>query len=117
MTRQAKAGGERGANGEWYEGGKFINSIPENPKREGSAPARKPGKRQIEPYVWVVTDRRPIFSIVGAGAEYIDRRDWKAGIRPYAPAFKDGVMFNGQTLAEIQELCDLFNRGERYFPS
>ncbi len=27
--RQAKAGGERGANGEWYEGGQFICTVPD----------------------------------------------------------------------------------------
>ena len=35
-TQRAKKGGEFGANGEWYEGGKFINTVRENRKREGS---------------------------------------------------------------------------------
>jgi hypothetical protein len=33
-TKRAAKGGEMGANGEWYEGGKFINTVPENRKRE-----------------------------------------------------------------------------------
>jgi hypothetical protein len=113
MTTRAKIGGEFGANGEWYEGGRFINTIPENPKVHGSKP-RKARKVQVEPYVWVVDDRRPIFSIVGTGAEYIDRNDWTKGIRPYAPCFTNGVMYNGETLENVQALCDRFNAGERW---
>jgi hypothetical protein len=53
-TKRAAKGGERGANGEWYEGGKFINTVPENAKKEGSKP-RGSGKREIAPYVWEVS--------------------------------------------------------------
>jgi hypothetical protein len=111
MTTQkrAKVGGEVGANGEFYEGGRFLNTIPENHKVKGSRPA-KARKVQVEPYVWVVDTRRPIFSIVGGGAEYIDRNDWKKGIRPYMPAIESGYA----DLAEVTALCDRFNAGERW---
>lgn len=67
-TKRAAKGGEYGANGEFYEGGKFINSIPENPKKEGSAPKAKPRKKQVEPFKpWVLTDRRPLMSTIGVG--------------------------------------------------
>lgn len=114
-TKRAAKGGEFGANGEWYEGGKFINTIPENRKREGSL-ARRPRKIQIEPYKWVeVTgDERAIFSIVGTGAAWIDRRDHTKGIAPYLPAFRNGTTYTGMTLAEVQILCDRYNAGERY---
>ena len=52
-TKRARKGGEFGANGEWYEGGKFINTIPENSKREGGA-NRSSGKQEVAPYVWEV---------------------------------------------------------------
>ncbi len=52
-TKRAAKGGEVGANGEWYEGGKFINTIPENRKKEGSTP-RGTGKQEIAPYVWEI---------------------------------------------------------------
>lgn len=112
-TTRAKKGGQLGANGEWYEGGKFLNTIPENRKREGSTP-KKARKVQVEPYVWVVDERRPIFSIVGTGAIYIDRNDPAKGITPYLPCFRNGVMFNGTTLEEVQTLCDRYNAGERW---
>lgn len=80
---------------------------------KGSTPA-KARKVQIEPYNWVASDRQPIFSIVGGGAIYIDRSDWTKGITPYLPAFKNGVMYTGTTIEEVQALCDRFNAGERY---
>lgn len=112
-TKRAPKGGAYGANGEWYEGGKFINTVAENKKKEGSEKKRV-RKVQIEPYVWIESDRRPILSIVGAGAIYIDRNDWTKGIKPYEPAFKNGVMYTGTTIKEIQALCDRFNNGERF---
>jgi len=112
-TKRAAKGGEFGANGEWYEGGKFINTIPENGKKEGSTPA-KARKVQFEPYNWVMSDQQPILSIVGTGATYIDRNDWTKGITPYMRVFTNGVMFNGTTIEEVQTLCDRFNAGERY---
>ena len=116
MTTQTRArkGGEVAPNGEFYEGGRFINTIAENAKKEAGVVARKARKVQVEPCVWVVSDKKPLLSIVGTGAEYINRYDWKQGIRPYAPAFTDGVMFTGTTITEVQGLCDRFNAGERF---
>lgn len=111
MKTRAKTGGELGANGEFYKGGQFINTVPENPKKEGSTP-KKARKVQVEPFVWVVDTRTPILSLVGGQAKYIDRNDWRKGIEPFAA----GVAYygnerNGKT---IQEWCDLFNAGERW---
>ena len=116
-TRQAAKGGEVGANGEFYEGGRFINTILENAKRHGSAPKAKNRKVQIEPGVWVMSDgRRPLFAIVGTGACYIDRYDTAKGIAPFGPAFEmhGDRMYNGTTLAEVQAKCDRYNAGERW---
>ncbi len=117
-TKRAAKGGEYGANGEWYEGGKFINTIPENDKRHGS---RKRGVRkvQIEPYVWVVQEgdyRQPLLSFVGIGAKWIDRYDWKKGICVDMPAFESrgGVSYYGHTIEQMQAICDRFNAGERF---
>jgi len=50
---RAKAGGEFGANGEWYEGGKFINTVADNAK--GSKEAKKATRKQeVENYKWEV---------------------------------------------------------------
>lgn len=52
MTRkQAKSGGERGVNGEWYNGGEFLPSNPNRVKGSILLP-KTTGKQEIEPYVW-----------------------------------------------------------------
>ena len=106
MTKQAKVGGEFGANGEWYDGGKFINTIPENQKKEGST-KRKPRKVQVEPYKWVIDPegRTPIFSIVGNVAQLT-----ATGIQPFPP----GVAYYGESLENVQAFCDRYNAGERW---
>lgn len=116
---RAKIGGETGTNGEFYEGGKFLPST-EKPKRDGSRP-RRARKVEVEPFVWVTLepgdDRRPLLSVVGTGAAWIDRRDWSKGIAPFAPAFEayGDRMYNGETLAEVQAQCDRWNAGERWY--
>ena len=114
-TKRAVKGGEFGANGEWYEGGKFINTVEQNAKRHGSAPkAAKLRKVQIKPYVWVMQEaegQKPLFSLVGTGCIMINGR-----MEVYMPAFEapyGGVGFcYGVSLAEMQTYCDRFNAGE-----
>lgn len=63
MTKQAraKAGGERGANGDWYEGGKFI-ATTDHAKKHGSNKAT--GRREVECGVWEVPPegKRSVFN-------------------------------------------------------
>ena len=40
MAHNAKAGGERGANGEFYKGGQFVNTVKENDKRDAASRKR-----------------------------------------------------------------------------
>ena len=110
MTKRAAKGGELGANGEWYEGGKFINTIPENKKREGSTP-RKARKVEIEPYVWVLDPMD--------GTHSIYRK--LAGIHGKVI---NGVMvintteavlrWTGDTIEQVQSLAARYNAGERW---
>lgn len=61
MQRRAKAGGEYGANGEWYEGGKFIANTDR--RKRNVSKKRGVKKIQVAPYVWVENpeNRRTIF--------------------------------------------------------
>jgi hypothetical protein len=107
--KRAKTGGEFGANGDWYEGGKFI-ATTEQPK--GKPAARKARRVQVEPYTWVESDGVAIFGMVGTQAEYIDRYNPKAGIRPnVAGCNYYGSEYHGQPVAA---LCERFNNGERW---
>ena len=110
-TKRAAAGGEFGANGEWYEGGKFINTIPENQKKEGSRKA-KPRRVQVGPRQWETTDgtRVAIFGMVGAQARYIDRYAADLKIEPN----QSGVAHYGDEYHghKVADLCARWNAGE-----
>ena len=112
MARAIK-GGQVGANGEFYKGGQFLNTIEENAKRLGSRP-RKVAKRNVAPYVWEVQPfegAKAIFATtVGTGAVIND----DGTISPYLRVFENGVMYNGETLENVQALCDRYNAGERW---
>jgi hypothetical protein len=109
-TRQAIKGGEFGANGEFYEGGRFLNTIPENRKREGSAPKRA-HKVEIEPYVWVVPtdDRKSIYrQLAGIHGKVI-------GGKMVISTSQQILDYTGRTLAWVNEMADRYNAGERWF--
>ena len=124
MSKRAPKGGAYGANGEWYEGGRFINTIPENNKKSGS---RKRTNRKVEifPYRWVSATEVPeghfrIFEIVGTIAGYI--RNERGGIddsenfpiEPYEPGCRHyGWTHKGHC---VDDLCEMWNRGERFAP-
>lgn len=116
-TKRAAKGGEFGANGEWYEGGKFINTIPENRKKEGSS-RRGTGKVEIKPYVWVVapegTSGISLYrQFAGAFGKIIDGvavlTDGGNGDR--LPAI---LRYVGKTREEAQIIIDRYNSGERW---
>lgn len=46
-TKQAKAGGEYGANGSFYKGGTFINTVAENAKGSAKQPIARRAARPL----------------------------------------------------------------------
>ena len=111
--KRAAKGGEFGANGAWYEGGKFINTIEENGKREVKKRS-KVRKVQVRPYVWVESDKRPLYQMVGFYAQWIDSYQPEKGMKPFMPNWKNG-RDPGMTLEECQAACDRYNAGELFF--
>jgi hypothetical protein len=113
-TKRAAKGGEVGANGEWYEGGKFINTIPENRKKEGSKP-RTTGKREVAPYVWIVppTDCSGI-SLYRQFAGAWGRIENGVAIFDNRVDVKHVTKFFGHTIESAQAILDRWNAGERW---
>lgn len=115
MQKRAKIGGEIGANGEWYDGGKFI-ATTERPKGNVSCSA-KAQQYQYEPRKWSVPptqDARPILMIVGRHAAPIWEGRTYTKITLYAPYLES----QGTDEAfghKVQDLVDAWNRGERWF--
>lgn len=110
-TKRAAKGGEFGANGEWYEGGKFINTIPENRKKEGSS-RRGSGKVEIEPYVWVVapegTSGISLYkNLAGVFGKVIDGK-MVLNVNPVT------LRYFGKTMEQVQVMADRYNAGERW---
>ena len=114
-TKQARKGGEYGANGEFYKGGRFINTVKENPKREGSQ-KRGTGRQEIAPYTWEVPPPgksslyRQFAGLFGKVFDGIAvMTDGGNGDR--LPAI---LKYCGRTREEAQNLIDRWNTGERW---
>lgn len=107
MTKQkrAKSGGEYGANGEWYEGGKFIATAD---RQKRKTQHRKGRKVEIEPYVWVQdTGRTPIMRRYGA---YFW---WENGI-PTGLNTKQVLDYYKQDPVEGERALSAYKAGKRY---
>ena len=112
-TKRAAKGGEFGANGEWYEGGKFINTIPENQKKEGSHPKAKVRKVQVGPYEWAVQPTpgaQPIYigAIGGVFADKFGRS------RPASEVSDAALAYLGVTRDELAARIARHAAGERW---
>lgn len=105
--RRAKTGGETGANGEWYEGGKFIANTDraKGHKVAGRATGRQlvaPGVLEIAPSADLVA----IFPQLTAGFFAFDGMTFGAVINESALNY-----FGAERLIALR---DLFNAGERW---
>lgn len=108
-TKRARKGGEFGANGDWYEGGRFINTIPENQKVKGSHRA-KVAKQEIEPFKWAVPQdgQNSIFrKFAGSFGKVID------GVA-VLNADDRTLRFCGVSREQAEELIGRWNAGERW---
>jgi hypothetical protein len=110
-TKRAAAGGEFGANGEWYEGGKFINTVPENSKRNGTA-KRGQGKQEIAPYVWEVAPEEGMISLYRQFAGVFGIViDGVAVVR----CSQHTMNYYGKNIDQINDMITRWNAGERWF--
>jgi len=124
MEPRAKAGGQVGKNGEWYEGGQFLPSSETTEKGQNSraktAGQNKPRKQEIAPYKWELSDRQAIWPKCGVGAytRFIKTGYSKeTGSQGYLETVED-TNFWLETPVEIQEqvreLVSRWNAGERW---
>ena len=113
---KAKAGGEWGANGEFYEGGKFVADSPDWQKRLGSRP-KHGAKIEIEPYKWyAVSDREQTISLYEMlrfrcqwCCDYPNRRmqyPYPAYDTPFTRELLENYRFGIRTMT-LREYCEL----------
>lgn len=118
MAHKAKAGGEIGANGEYYKGGQFVADSPDRVK--GAAPVRTSHKIEIEPYNWVVAaiDEFPVMALAKAGAcsRFKKANGWKdySELTLCANA-EELCRLNKWNIEEIASAIDRYNNGERVY--
>ena len=112
MTRAAK-GGERGANGEWYKGGQFLNTVAENPKREGSNNRKPSGKQEIAPYEWAVAPegKRSLYRRI---AGIFGRVENGVAVLRNDSGLQATLDYCGVSLEQAKSLIDRWNAGERW---
>lgn len=110
---RAKKGGEQGANGEWYEGGKFI-ATTERPK--GSPNPSKPRRFEIEPFVFELApsdDVVPIYPQIELFCDHIAMRQKTIAILAANFVLNKPRCFQERS-AELEILMRAFNAGERW---
>lgn len=115
---RAKVGGEYGANGEWYEGGKFI-ATQAMPKKHGSRPRAKARKVQVSPTVWAECPEG-MTSIYNLIVLIVDNAELRIGepARVYSPyTFADSrCQIYVQNREHYDRLIAAYNAGERWEP-
>jgi len=105
---RAKKGGEYGANGEWYEGGKFI-ATTDRPK--SAVKIRGSRKIEIEPRVWVESTEASIYNAIKWDVKIVNNV-----ATTHSMSFRghDGVLCSDQHISTVKNLIEKYNRGERW---
>ena len=113
MNTRAKAGGQTGVNGEWYNGGEFLPGSAQTVKGETKRTTKAgSGKRQIAPFIWEIPPEGMI-SIYQKYSQVWKMTNGKMEIfqginREY---------FGEKFLAEAQKMAERWNNGERWMPA
>lgn len=111
--KQATKGGEYGANGEFYKGGAFINTVAENPK--GSTKSKKATRKQeVAPYVWEVAPEG-MMSVYGQLAGF-ELPIWENGKLVGFVFNKNlcGMYATAEAIARREMLIAKYTQGERW---
>jgi len=120
---RAKAGGEYGVNGEFYQGGQFLPSSPTTEKgkytRKQIKSSSSGRKWEIESYKWEYAPTETARPVKAAMTFCMPLRDDDDNFinkyERYEPAIKGSLkneMYNGW---HIDELIKMYNDGERWF--
>ena len=111
---RAKAGGELGANGEWYEGGKFINTVAKNAKRAAKEANASSRKQNVNAGVWEVAPvagKLALFPMLsGMEIPNRDRSNWQFTFNPDLR----GAIATVEFIAIRKARIAAFNAGERW---
>jgi len=125
MKRQAKKGGETGANGEHYKGGQFIAESENTTK--GAQRRAVSRKQEVGPYKWEThpdPDMRAIWGRVSWVCRPIKYAEWVNGVRVQADwsqmilddelARVHNLVLDPVLYEMFKRLVERYNAGERW---
>lgn len=107
--RRAKAGGEVGVNGLWYEGGQWIANTELLPRpRSKQGPGT--GKQQVEPYKWEAhpQGKRALYQVFSG--LWVRKADGLFAVNPHA----NSAVFSAEHLEAAAKAAARYNAGERW---
>lgn len=113
QTRAAK-GGEFGANGEWYEGGKFINTVANNPKKRVITQPSKACKEKVAPYTFEVSPAPGLRAIYSRLVGFVAHHDGDQLVMRTDAGFDDSLAYLGLTREWSVDMIARWNAGERW---
>jgi hypothetical protein len=110
MKGRAKAGGEIGKNGEFYQGGQFLpNTTMGKQGRQNRKKSGRPRKSEVAPYQWEETPEGMV-AIYGVIALFCKMVAGKMTV-----VVGDHVLdYYGFTRDSVQELADRWMAGEKW---
>lgn len=116
MAHNAKAGGEIGANGEYYKGGQFVADNPNTSKKHGSF--KNSHKIEIEPYTWVEADSSHVALMSIAKVGVLSKFKRANGFRDYSELvlvedYQKIAKFLKLDIEETKKAIEAYNNGER----
>jgi len=105
---RAKVGGEIGANGEFYEGGKFIATVN---RAKGSKPSAT-RRQQVSLGVWEVppSDKRGSCFAIASGIVKYDR-----SVGRFNLSGTDDAETLKKNFPEAFDMAERYNNGERWY--
>ena len=116
-TTRAKAGGQHGKNGEWYEGGQFLPSSETTEKGAFSKDQRqaRPRKQEIAPYRWEISGKSAIWPKVEAVCKFHKTGYSKeTGAQGWLEIVAIPSSWTQEGIEEVRELVKKWNSGERW---
>lgn len=121
MAKQAKQGGEKGINNEWYEGGQFLPSSPRTVKGEANQAktTATPRKQEIAPYKWETSNKQSIWTQVNTIATFhktgYSKETGSQGTLEWNEDFNwQALGWSEENASEAKSLIIKWNNGQRW---
>ena len=115
---QAKRGGEKGINGEFYKGGQFManSELTVKGAQNGASGSQKARKVQSARGVWEIAPdgMLPLYRYMGAHVWVNPETQRAEPFTRFNPVGMGWKMTYAEAMRDAQRIADLWNSGERW---